>query len=183
MFLVEKRYYTIKDITYSYRSKQRRDDSYNKHYYASPNFANNSVMIASALEAKEGCDVVIIDIPGAYLHTYVDKHVKQIITMLFKGKLVDIMVMVDLKQYRKYMTYDSKENAMLYVEMDKSLYGLLKSALLFCKKLRKYLEAYGFVINTYGPCVANAMIESHQMMVTWHVDDLKVSHKDPCQIT
>ena len=91
--------------------------------------------------------------------------------------------MVDLKQYRKYVTYDSKGNAMLYVEMNKALYGLLQSALLLCKKLRKYLEAYGFVINTYGPCVANAMIESHQMMVTWHVDNIKVSNKDPYQIT
>ena len=103
--------------------------------------------------------------------------------MLFKGKLVDIMVMVDLKQYRKYVTYDSKGNDMLYVEMDKSLYGLLKSALLFCKKLRKYLEAYSFVINPYDPCVENAMIESHQMIVTWHVDNIKVSKKDPYQIT
>ena len=41
--------------------------------------------------------MVIIDIPGGYLHTYVDKHVKQRVIMLFKGKLVDIMVMVDLK--------------------------------------------------------------------------------------
>ena len=72
---------------------------------------------------------------------------------------------------------------MLYVEMDKALYGLLKSALLFCRKLRKYLEAYGFVINPYDPFVANVMIESHQMMVTWHVDDIKASHKDPYQIT
>ena len=72
---------------------------------------------------------------------------------------------------------------MLYVEMDKALYGLLKSALLFCKKLRKYLEAYGFVINPYDPFVSNVMIESHKMMVTWHVDDIKKSHKDPYQIT
>ena len=72
---------------------------------------------------------------------------------------------------------------MLYAEMKKALYGLLQSALLFCKKLKKYLEAYGFVINPHDPCVADAMIESHQMMVTWHVDDIKASHKDPYQIT
>ena len=72
MFLVEKQYCTIKDITCADGSKQRRYNSYNKHYYASPNCANKSVMIVSALEAKEGCDVVIIDIAGAYLHTYVE---------------------------------------------------------------------------------------------------------------
>ena len=61
-------------------------------------------MIVSALEAKEGCDVVIIDIPGVYLHTYIDKHVKQRIILLFKFKLVEIMVMVYLKLYQKYVT-------------------------------------------------------------------------------
>ena len=55
---------------------------------------------------------------------------------------------------------------MLYVETNKDLYGLLQNALIFYRKLRKYLEAYGFVINTYDPCVANVMIESHQMTVT-----------------
>ena len=41
------------------------------------------------------------------------------------------------------MTYENKGNAMLYVEMEKALYGLLQSALIFYNKLRKYLEAYG----------------------------------------
>ena len=91
--------------------------------------------------------------------------------------------MVATKLYRKYLTYDSKGNAMFYVEMNKALYGLLQSALLFYKKFRKYLEAYGFVINTYDLCVANDMIEIHQMMVTWNLDNLKVYHKDPYQIT
>ena len=89
------------------------------------------------------------------------------------------MVMVDLKQYQKYVTYDSKGNTMLYVEMNKALYGLLQSALLLYKKFSKDLEAYGNVINNYCPCVANSMIDGHQMKVTWYVDYLKVSHNDP----
>ena len=43
-------------------------------------------MIALALEAKECRDMDIIDIPGSYLHTYMDKYGKQIIIMLFKGE-------------------------------------------------------------------------------------------------
>ena len=66
--------------------------------------------------------------------------------------------------------------------MNKALYGLLQSTLLFYKKLHKDLEGYSFVINPYDPCVVNAMINGHQMTVTWHVDDLKVSHKDPFEI-
>ena len=41
----------------------------------------------------------------------------------------------------------------------------------------------GFVINPYDPCVANKMVNGHQMTVCWHVDDLKVSHKDEDAVT
>ena len=103
--------------------------------------------------------------------------------MLFKGKLAELMVMVDPKLYRKYVTYDSKGNTMLYVQMNKALYGLLQSALLFYKQLQKDLEGYSFVINPYDPCGANPMINGHQMTVRWHIDDLKVYLKDPFEIT
>ena len=103
--------------------------------------------------------------------------------MLFKGELEELMVVVDSKLYRKYATYYNKGNSMLYVEMNKSVCGLLQIALRFYKKLRKYVEAYGFLINPYELWVENDMIECQQMTVTWHVDDPKVSHKDPYQIT
>ena len=74
--------------------------------------------------------------------------------------------MVYKKLYPKYVTYDRKGNVMLYVEINKAFYGLLQSALIFYKKLRKDLDTYGVVINTYDLCGANYMIESHQMKVT-----------------
>jgi hypothetical protein len=40
-----------------------------------------------------------------------------------------------------------------------------------------------FVINPSDPCVANAMINRKQMTVTWHVNNLKVSHINPFQNT
>jgi hypothetical protein len=42
----------------------------------------------------------------------------------------------------------------------------------------KDLESIGFVINPYNPCVANRVINGKQHTVTWHVDDLKSSHKE-----
>ena len=53
---------------------------------------------------------------------------------------------------------------------------MLRSALLFYKKLRSELEKMGFVINPYDPCVANKMVNGSQMLAYWHVDDLKISH-------
>ena len=72
---------------------------------------------------------------------------------------------------------------MLYVRLSKVLYGFLQSALLFYRKLRSELEAYGFTVNPYDPCVANKMINGKQTTVTWHVDDLKISHMDSNEVT
>ena len=41
----------------------------------------------------------------------------------------------------------------------------------------------GFKINPYDPCVLNKMVNGHQMTIYWHVDDLKVSHKDKNAVT
>ena len=54
---------------------------------------------------------------------------------------------------------------------------------MFYKRLRIDLENMGFEINPYGPCVANKMVNGHQMTIFWHVDDLKVSHKDQNSVT
>ena len=103
--------------------------------------------------------------------------------MLLRCPLAELMVMVETKLYRKFVTYGSKGVALLYVKMNKTLYGLLKSALLFYEKLVEYLEAYGFRVNPNDPCVANNMINGNKITVTWHVDDLKVSHHDVFKMT
>ena len=51
------------------------------------------------------------------------------------------------------------------------------------KMLVKYLEADGFILNQYDPCVANKMVNGHHMTVAWNANKLKVSHKDPFEIT
>jgi hypothetical protein len=60
---------------------------------------------------------------------------------------------------------------------------MMRSALLFYPKLKKDLEDYDFEINEADPCVANKMVNGTQMTVTWHVNGLKVSHKDEFQLT
>ena len=40
----------------------------------------------------------------------------------------------------------------------------------------------GFEVNPYDPCVANNTINGSQMTVTWHVDDLKISHKESTEV-
>ena len=72
---------------------------------------------------------------------------------------------------------------MMYVRLSKALYGMLRAALLFYKRLISDLEYRGFVVNPYDPCVANNMVDGAQMTVFWHVDDLKISHRDEDMVT
>ena len=53
---------------------------------------------------------------------------------------------------------DQKGTPILYVKLKKAMYGLLRSSLLFYIPLHGELEAYGFKINRYDPCVANKMV-------------------------
>ena len=41
----------------------------------------------------------------------------------------------------------------------------------------------GFKVNEYDSCVAHKDIDGHKMIITWRVDDLKVSHMDRFEIT
>jgi hypothetical protein len=95
------------------------------------------------------------------------------------------MIQVDPALNKKYVIYGKNNKALRNVKFSKAIYGLLKSALLFYKKFVDDLKNYEspFIINPYDPCIANATIAGLQMTVTWHVNDLKISHVDPYQIT
>ena len=77
------------------------------------------------------------------------------VPMKLRGPLVEALLLIDPAMYRDYVITDKKGENMLYVRMSKALYGLLKSALDFYNKLRSDLENNGFIVNPYGPCVAN----------------------------
>ena len=45
------------------------------------------------------------------------------------------------------------------------------------------LTSIGFVLNPYDYCVANKIVDRHQLTVVWHVDDLKISHQNENVVT
>jgi hypothetical protein len=149
------------------------------HLVRSPTVSTEAVFITAVIDAHKERDVACFDIPGVFLHADSDKD----ITMILKGRLAKIMEEVEPNLYRKYISVDAKGSAILYVKMQKAIYGLLRSALLFYKKLMSNLESTGFKLNPYDPCVANKTVNGTQMTICWHVDDLKVSHVDPKEVT
>ncbi len=40
------------------------------------------------------------------------------------------------------------------------------------------LKEQGFKINEYDPCVSTKVVNGKQITITWHVDNLRISHMD-----
>ena len=175
MLLTEKRDGTIKGRKVADGSKQRTWMS--KDEAASPTVALESLFLTAIIDAKENREVAIVDLPNAFIQTenelLKDHHDLDI--MKVRGSLAEMLAEIDPKCYGPYLT---KENgiSVLYLEILRAMYGMIKSPLLFYRKLRRDLESIGFKLNPYDMCVANKMVKGQQLTVVWHVDDLKVSH-------
>ena len=75
-----------------------------------------------------------------------------------------------------HITKEGKK--LVHLKLLKALHGTVTAARLFWENITEKLIKYGFELNPYGECVANATINGSQCTVAWHVDDLNISHKD-----
>jgi hypothetical protein len=90
--------------------------------------------------------------------------------------MAELLTWVDPDKYRTYMSQENGKQV-LYIELQKALYGTLQVALLFWENLTGFLTMeLGFTINLYDNCVVNKMIDGTQCTIIWHVDDLNMSH-------
>ncbi len=89
--------------------------------------------------------------------------------------MAELMVKTNPKLYRQYVILE-KGRSVLYLRLQKALYGMMKRALLFYRKLVSELQEMGFEMNPYDPCVANKMVNGIQMTIRWHVEDFMISH-------
>ena len=138
----------------------------------SPTVSKEAVIISAVIDAYEKRDMEVVDIPGAYTGANKDNDV----SIVFHGTMAELMVAYDPRLYRKYISYGKKVEALLYVRIQKALYGFLKSALFFYEKMVGDLEAHRFEINPYEPCAANKTVVGNQLTITWHVNNLKIFH-------
>ena len=134
--------------------------SISKEDASSPTVADKSVFITSVVAANEKLFVRCYGVPGAFLHTEFDEN----ILMVLRGELAEMMVHLAPQIYRPCVNMDRKGTPILYVRLKTSLYGLLRSSLLFYRKLRVELEAYGFKINHYDPCVGNKIVTTETLV-------------------
>jgi hypothetical protein len=120
-----------------------------KEEAASPTVGLKSVFATAAIDAKENKEVVTIDIPGAFLHATNEDYV----VMQMNGMLAKLMAKTDPKLYQKYLT-NEKGKKVLYLRLQKALYGMMKSALLFYRKLISELKEMAFEVNPYDPALS-----------------------------
>ena len=175
IFLVEKRDKTVKARTCAngraQRAYMRKEDT------TSPTVLTESILLTSVIDAREGRDVMTTDIPNAFVQTDVEEQeLGKHHILKFTGVLIDMLVELDPELYGPYVTYENNVKV-LYTLVMKALYGMLHSSMLYYKKFCKDIESIGFKVNPYDPCVANHIVCGTQQTVTWHVDDLKSSHK------
>jgi hypothetical protein len=172
MYLKEKRCGRIKARGCADGRKQRLYKS--KEETSSPTVLTESVFLTSVIDAMEKRYVVTLDVPGAFMQSDID----EVIHVKFEGEMAELLTRVNPTKYQKYMMKE-KGKSVIYVQLEKALYGTLQAALLFWRNLSGFLvNELGFVINKYDKCVANKTINGKQCTIIWHVDDLKISHVD-----
>jgi hypothetical protein len=176
MLLMEKRDGSVKGRCV-YNGKPTRE-WLSKDDAASPTVATES-LITATIDAKEERDVMMDDVPNAFIQTKMPEQEKGADRILMKitGVLVDLLVKIAPEVYGPFVVMENGKKV-LYVQILMVLYGMLMAALLWYKQFRADLEEIGFVFNPYEPCVANRLVMSKQHTVRFHVDDLKSSHVD-----
>lgn len=146
---------------------------YSKEETASPTVSLDAFLLTCIVDAIEGRDVAVTDIRAAYLNA----KMRDVVIMKTRGPEVDIFTKLD-PSLAKYVTFENNKKV-LYVQLDKALYGCVQSALLWYDLYSTTLIKMGFKLNPYDLCVANANIQGKQCTICWYVDDNKISHINP----
>ena len=132
------------------------------------------------MEAKEERGTAVVDIPGAFLQR---KDSNGTIIKL-QGAVVEAMLIIN-PSWQQYVVHEGrKNNPTIYSESLKTLYGIVDASKLFFDDLTSFLvRDIDFTANPFDACVVNKRIEEKQRTITWHVDDLKISHKNTNVVT
>jgi hypothetical protein len=177
LFLTEKCSGEVKAHACANGSAQRTHVA--KEEAAAPTVTLEAIFIQCTIFAHKQQDMASCDMPEAFLQAVNPNFV----LIHLDGILAELMVKVASKLYRKYITTNAKGKPVLYVQLEKAVYGKLKSALQFYQKWVVDLTPLGFTINPYNQCVANKIVDGHQLKVCWYVDDLLIGHAKPDTVT
>jgi hypothetical protein len=102
---------------------------------ASPTAALKSIMLMAVIDAHEGRNVMMCDIPNACIQVFMPevKDGNKRVMMKITGVLVNMLVKLSPELYGPYVVYE-KNRKVLYVQVLRAIYGMLEAALLWYKR-------------------------------------------------
>ena len=143
---------------------------------AAPTVALQSVFMVAVIAAKEKRHVRTLDIGSAYLNA--DKAGTEEVIMKLDPLIAAVLVYIK-HDYEQFLLDDGA----IYVKLNKALYGLVESALLWYEDVSGYLQANGFTPNPLDMCVFNEESPGgKQCSITLFVDDLMITCADMARI-
>ena len=112
---------------------------------ASPTAALESIMLTAVIDAKEGCDVMCVNVPNAFIQASMPEPEdgKERVIMKITGVLVDMLVQLNPQLYGPHVVYENGRKV-LYVQVLRAIYGMLQAALLWYKKFQSRSGEKGF---------------------------------------
>jgi hypothetical protein len=138
-FLVEKRDVKVKGRTCANGSTQR--GYINKEDAASPTVATESIAITATIEAKQGRDIMTIDVPNAFIQTDMEKIDSNRVIMKIRGPLVEKLVSLNPELYSPFVTQERGE-PILYVELLKSIIRHPTGRTIILQEIKERLRGY-----------------------------------------
>ena len=86
----------------------------------------------------------------------------ELVHLNLEGGKAELLIKVD-ESYAADVTYE--QGPVIYMELDKALYGTIQAALLFWKWLSTFFKEHSFVMNSYDSCVMYKVIQGKQYTV------------------
>jgi hypothetical protein len=107
---------------------------------SAPAVTLEAIFIQCTIFAHEQLDVASCDIPGAFKQ--VDN--PDFLLMHLDGILAELMVKVTPKLYRKYITTNAKQKPVLFVQLEKAVYGIYEKCSTILLKIgcRSYFSGF-----------------------------------------
>lgn len=153
-------------------------DQQDKELYdnvSSPTASLSSLLIVAGLAAKEGREVLTVDVAGAYLNADITG-----VPVLMRLDKYNSSILVGLDP--TFAKYVNPKTGCIVVRLKKALYGCVESALLWYQHLKGTLMELGYTPNPLDPCVFNKGEGLDQCTVVVYVDDLFITSKSSVHV-
>ena len=118
-------------------------------------------MATLVVDSYEGQDVVIFDVPGAYLNANMPD--EKDVRLDLQGEFMDIMCNLNTDHIPNIWYENGKK--VIYLRILKALYEYIEWALIWYDQYSNNLKESAFTINPYDRSVANKIINEKQYTI------------------